>query len=330
MNGRGYDYNLGRFLSVDPIIQSPGDSQSLNAYSYLMNNPMSGTDPTGYMGCTASKIQSVCDNTLARYGGTSETFRADLTNKVSNTLNTMFSKGNGSQPTGTSQSNVSLQANEIGSGTKSGSRSEVQNIQDRYAERETVEVDSLIAESESSESDLGQTAGASRNSRASVGHPQQQLLNLRYNQVISQIHALNPGFSVVRPSNRPVSFRDVRLLESKLAALQGANLPQTYWPPNMGFRGPTQNIYLRPGDRIDRYGLDSGHFVSPVGTSFGQRALPREYQSLPYTQYRVLRPIHVISGDIAPAFGQLGGGTQYILPLRVRTLEQRGYLEKIK
>jgi hypothetical protein len=48
MNGRVYDYNLGRFLSVDPFIQSPGNSQSMNPYSYIMNNPLAGTDPTGY------------------------------------------------------------------------------------------------------------------------------------------------------------------------------------------------------------------------------------------------------------------------------------------
>ena len=48
MNGRGYDYNLGRFLSVDPFIQDPRNSQSINGYSYIMNNPLSGTDPTGY------------------------------------------------------------------------------------------------------------------------------------------------------------------------------------------------------------------------------------------------------------------------------------------
>ncbi|NKC21302.1 RHS repeat-associated core domain-containing protein [Pseudoalteromonas galatheae] len=51
MNGRVYDYNLGRFMSVDPVIQAPGNSQSLNPYSYLMNNPLAGTDPTGYVGC---------------------------------------------------------------------------------------------------------------------------------------------------------------------------------------------------------------------------------------------------------------------------------------
>ncbi len=48
MNGRVYDYNLGRFLSVDPFIQEPANSQSINPYSYIMNNPLSGTDPSGY------------------------------------------------------------------------------------------------------------------------------------------------------------------------------------------------------------------------------------------------------------------------------------------
>lgn len=49
MNGRVYDYNLGRFMSVDPFIQSPTSTQSVNPYSYIMNNPLAGTDPTGYL-----------------------------------------------------------------------------------------------------------------------------------------------------------------------------------------------------------------------------------------------------------------------------------------
>jgi hypothetical protein len=56
MNGRVYDYNLGRFLSVDPFIQDPGNSQSMNPYSYIMNNPLSGTDPSGYTSVTGSRI----------------------------------------------------------------------------------------------------------------------------------------------------------------------------------------------------------------------------------------------------------------------------------
>lgn len=53
MNGRVYDYRLGRFLSVDPIISNPANAQSINPYSYIGNNPLSGTDPTGYDACPA-------------------------------------------------------------------------------------------------------------------------------------------------------------------------------------------------------------------------------------------------------------------------------------
>jgi RHS repeat-associated protein len=48
MNGRVYDPNIGRFISADPYIQAPLMSQSLNRYSYVMNNPLSMTDPSGY------------------------------------------------------------------------------------------------------------------------------------------------------------------------------------------------------------------------------------------------------------------------------------------
>jgi RHS repeat-associated protein len=48
MNGRVYDPKIGRFMSADPFVQSPMDSQSLNRYSYVWNNPLSATDPSGY------------------------------------------------------------------------------------------------------------------------------------------------------------------------------------------------------------------------------------------------------------------------------------------
>ncbi|WP_257385551.1 RHS repeat-associated core domain-containing protein [Tahibacter caeni] len=50
MNGRIYDPRLGRFLQADPFVQAPRDSQSFNRYSYVFNNPMAYTDPTGYFG----------------------------------------------------------------------------------------------------------------------------------------------------------------------------------------------------------------------------------------------------------------------------------------
>jgi RHS repeat-associated protein len=48
MNGRVYDPELGRFLSADPFVQDASNLQSLNRYSYVLNNPLSLTDPTGF------------------------------------------------------------------------------------------------------------------------------------------------------------------------------------------------------------------------------------------------------------------------------------------
>ena len=48
MNARVYDSDIGRFLSADTIIQAPHDSQSYNRYSYVRNNPLMYTDPSGH------------------------------------------------------------------------------------------------------------------------------------------------------------------------------------------------------------------------------------------------------------------------------------------
>jgi len=42
------DAQLGKMLQADPVVQDPNTSQSFNRYSYVHNNPLSFTDPTGY------------------------------------------------------------------------------------------------------------------------------------------------------------------------------------------------------------------------------------------------------------------------------------------
>lgn len=48
MGGRIYDPDLGRFMSPDPFIQEPSNAQNFNRYSYVLNNPLSYTDPSGF------------------------------------------------------------------------------------------------------------------------------------------------------------------------------------------------------------------------------------------------------------------------------------------
>ncbi|WP_194869476.1 FG-GAP-like repeat-containing protein [Myxococcus sp. AB025B] len=50
MKGRLYDPKVGRFLTPDPVVQAPYASQSLNRYSYVLNNPLRYVDPSGFSG----------------------------------------------------------------------------------------------------------------------------------------------------------------------------------------------------------------------------------------------------------------------------------------
>ena len=45
---RFYDPLLGRFLSADTVVPQPGNPQALNRYSYVLNNPLKYTDPSGH------------------------------------------------------------------------------------------------------------------------------------------------------------------------------------------------------------------------------------------------------------------------------------------
>jgi hypothetical protein len=63
---------LGRFLSPDPVVQSPGNNQSYNRYSYCFNNPLKYIDHSGY---NAWKLE---ENPIQTFGTDSPSiFRID-------------------------------------------------------------------------------------------------------------------------------------------------------------------------------------------------------------------------------------------------------------
>jgi RHS repeat-associated protein len=48
LNGRIYDPLLARMMSADPMVPDPLNGQAWNRYSYVVNNPLAFTDPSGY------------------------------------------------------------------------------------------------------------------------------------------------------------------------------------------------------------------------------------------------------------------------------------------
>ena len=70
-NARWYDPQLGRFVSPDSIVPSPSNPQSLNRFSYVRNNPLRFTDPTGHRLC---KGAGDCSST-SRYSELRQTWQ---------------------------------------------------------------------------------------------------------------------------------------------------------------------------------------------------------------------------------------------------------------
>ena len=102
-----------------------------------------------------------------------------------------------------------------------------------------------------------------------------------------------------------------------------------YYPPNEGFAGPATAKTLPPGVRMDRFGHPGGKYTSPEGTPFGQRALPPGAADRDYNVYETTRELRVTTGKIAPWFGEVGGGTQYVLPRSVQSLLDDGFLKEV-
>jgi RHS repeat-associated protein len=58
---RYYDPQIGRFISPDTIVPNPANPQSLNRYSYCLNNPLKYTDPTGHQYEDDGYYEALCE-----------------------------------------------------------------------------------------------------------------------------------------------------------------------------------------------------------------------------------------------------------------------------
>jgi len=60
-NARFYLPKLGRFVSADSIVPQPFNPQSLNRFSYVLNNPLRYADPTGHTSACAGPARAAAD-----------------------------------------------------------------------------------------------------------------------------------------------------------------------------------------------------------------------------------------------------------------------------
>jgi len=101
-------------------------------------------------------------------------------------------------------------------------------------------------------------------------------------------------------------------------------------PPNNGSLGGELDFTLLPGAMVDRYGLEGGRFLSPAGTPKEMRALRTDPGDADPSVYKVMLPLDVKVSQVAPAYNQIGLGTQYRTSESVADLRRRGFLSREK
>jgi RHS repeat-associated protein len=59
-NSRWFDPALGRFIQADPVVPSLTNSQALDRYAYVLNNPTNNVDPSGNRPCNGEDNSGWC------------------------------------------------------------------------------------------------------------------------------------------------------------------------------------------------------------------------------------------------------------------------------
>ena len=89
MGGRVYDPRLGRFLSADPFVKTTENLQSFNRYTYVSNNPLNATDPSGYFEMSLSFSTSFGSTYANNFGSSVWEFEARNNYQMTNSHNAL-------------------------------------------------------------------------------------------------------------------------------------------------------------------------------------------------------------------------------------------------
>jgi RHS repeat-associated protein len=110
MRGRVYDPKVGRFLTTDPIVSNLYSGQSFNAYSYVVNNPLTLVDPSGFQPAMGVISQPGYPDVPLHY----EEIKGGYGNQVARYLNHEGPPPREEPPPGPKEKEDARQAGEVG------------------------------------------------------------------------------------------------------------------------------------------------------------------------------------------------------------------------
>ena len=293
MRARYYNVDIKRFINQDVLTGSIEDSATLNRYSYVEGNPVSFIDPFGL--CSASGFGHAALNLLGMLPVVG--IAADAVNAVWYLAEGDFVNA--------ALSSISL----------------IPYAGQVVATSRLVKTASTAAKITKYSKIIGTIMQATGNA-AQAGTRIYVRCTQEGANVWKELFSTQTLLDVATIGMSAISIGiSVKGLKSDLAI----EIPETktvkntksteivsYYPPNNGaIIGSEKNIYLMPGDKIDRYGKVNGKYFSPIGTPVEMRSLPYDVDLTQYKQFEVVKPFEVEASTIAPAFDKVGLGTQY-------------------
>ncbi|GAA5128127.1 TNT domain-containing protein [Haloechinothrix salitolerans] len=130
--------------------------------------------------------------------------------------------------------------------------------------------------------------------------------------------------------NDPLAAPDDDDWRRRFVVARDSTRVEYVWPPGElhpeGCREHGEPIVLPVGTVIDRFGDEHGRVFAADRSSYPARSLPPARLESGYHRYRVLRELPVWAAELAPWFGQPGGGLRYRAVYPVTDLLALGYL----
>lgn len=330
---RYYHPELGRFLQTDP----KGYIDSMNLYQAFGNNPVNFTDPLGTVVAKGIHPEvamsayrqfrrggyshSIAYKNLIHYRYVTDTgSNRDLMYEISLAslaLTDQFSTSPAQIGRDVAAGSINSLVRIVGLAAKAGAHGNTaMSLAAEHVEsRVTGGISSALGADEGSLAYwLGETYAPVAAGSAVAG-----------------IMGPSSGASVIPTIKKEIRFnpKAMRYYDNQTGRfIKKSDVP---WPKNDGFVSKIE-VTAKKGKIVDRYGSEKGSFLSPVGTPYEKRGIPKGI--IEYHKYEILKPFNLYKGKAqgVPEFGSPGKGTQYMLKSNwnIEELIAKGYLKRIE